>query len=462
MTVNKSNPVASKPWKQTLISLGAIVALAGSLSLVAGGAWMGVQLIVNPDAILWLPRFLPKWTEIAVSNPSAPQTLDTIQNDILQQGFIAGKAVTLAPSQGPGSKPDMLLPVIARRSACSVSCDRFVELRVYQPVADEFSTGGDRTYYYLINQIPVTGPAESFVIAPLFNTNSTSPGSSRPLPLTKVKPFEQKTPSPGVWFNLMGERIEGDTRVAYGQVYHYNPSRSHLSMMVQWTSTVGKVPTWQEFTGGATAELKIDRTVGLEPHFEVYQVQPRDFLLNPIQLTSISIAEPAIGGRTYKNALLLARNGLWSPALEILETLKEAPEASWTPEAQAQLDFINLHAKITRSNADSSWANPSQAVLAHLIDGRWEAALQMFEENPENRAAIATMLRSDSGRLWNRVDAELRVNWYNDGAKAWGALLISAQQNRGKAMEWLRGQSNNSPGSNQRIMKLLAQLETAW
>ncbi|MDY6936495.1 MAG: hypothetical protein SWY16_02425 [Cyanobacteriota bacterium] len=461
MTVPKSNPTPTHRWKQTLFSLGAIAALAGGLSLVAGGAWLGIQLIVNPDAILWLPHILPEWTEIPVDNASAPKTLDKIQNDILQQGLMAGKAMSLPSNRGTATDPDVLLPVIARRSACSVSCDRIIELRVYQTVAEEFRPTSDRSYYYLANRIPVTGPAESFVIAPLFNTNSTSPGSTRPLPLTAVKAFNQSTPAPGLWFNLIGDRMEGDARVAYGQVYHYNPNRSHLSLMVQWTSTVGKSPTWEQFTGGATAELQIDRTVGLEPHFEVYQVQPRNFLLNPIQLTSISIAEPAIDGRTYKNALLLARNGLWSPALEILETLKRENESNWTPQAQAQLDFIALHARMTRSNADSSWSNPSQAALATLIDGRWEAALQLFEENPANRPAIATMLSSDTGRLWNRVDAELRVNLYNDAAKAWGALLISAQQDRVKAMEWVQEQPNNSSWANQRIMKLLAQLEAA-
>jgi hypothetical protein len=378
--------------------------------------------------------------------------------------LIPGDAISLEevnPTETATKPPDLLVPVLAERQYCEQSsCQEIVELRVYQPESRSSSYAKDNLYY-LASQVAVGGLTESFAIAPLSNTNSQPSGSSQPMPLTILERLDRDAPQSGVWLNLRGSRLEGSTPIAYGQVLHYHRERSHLAMMVQWASSVGQPPSWQQLTGDEMPELVVDRSVGLEPAFEVYQIQPRDFYLHPLQLREISISEPAVDSRTYKNALHLARNGLWSPAVEILRTLKREQGNNWTAAAQAQLDLIQLHARVTQTQANASWASPGETVRASMIDGRWEQALRVFEESPENRLAITSILAADSGRLWKRVNATLRVSLADENVMAWGALLLSAQQDKKRSLKWFQEEFGYTPDANSRIGRALAQLEAA-
>lgn len=429
-----------------------MLALVSGIGLMAGGMWFSVQSMVHPESIVWMTRWLPGWAKSTTVDPSAPQTLDEIRQLLSQQGMVAGDTVFLSPENQ--AKTELLIPVYLQRPNCDRGCRPITQLQIYQSAAEELSPSADRTYYYPINQVQVSGPAESFVISSMANLTSAS-GSNRPLDLTALKRFDRKAPNTGLWFNLQGNRSEGDTQMTYGQIFHYNRNRSHLSLMLQWASPAGQIPEWQEVTGGKTAELTIDRSIGLEPHFEVYQVQPRNFVLNPVQLREITLAEPASDSRTYKNAMLLARKGLWSPALEILSVLQRETGSNWTPAAQAQMDLIALHARITQNQAKAAWASPSQAVLATLIDGQWRAALDIFENNPDQRAEISDLLKTDTGRLWERIDAAVRVSADVD-AIAWGALLQAAQGDRKQAMKWTNEQVSGQ--SSQWISGLVAKL----
>jgi hypothetical protein len=431
-----------------------MVALLGGIGLMAGGAWFSVQSMLHPESIVWMTRWLPGWAKIATDNPSAPQTLDEIRHTLTQEGMIAGDTVFLS-SENQG-KSELLLPIYLQRPNCDRGCRPVAQLRIYQSASEELSPSDDLTYYYLINQVEVSGPAESFVISSLANISSAS-GSNRPLDLTALKRFDSKAPNTGLWFNLQGNRLEGDAQMTYGQIFHYNPSRSHLSLMLQWTSPSGQVPEWQEVTGGKSSELTIDRSIGLEPHFEVYQVQPRNFILNPVQLQEITIAEPAFDSRTYKNAMLLARKGLWSPALEVMAVLKRESGSNWTPAAQAQMDVIAMHARITQNQAKAAWASPSQAVLAALIDGQWRTALDIFENNLDQRSEIVDLLKTDTGRIWQRIDVAVRVSADVD-VIAWGTLLQAAQGDRKQAMKWANEQVNAAGETSQWISGLVAKL----
>lgn len=442
------------PPKQTYGVLGAIVALLGGMGLMAGGAWFSVQSMLHPESLAWTTRWLPGWAKIATDNPSAPQTLDEIHQSLKPQGMEAGETMFL--SSANDGKTEILLPVYLQRPNCDRGCRPITQLRVYQSASEEFTPTKDLDYYYLVNQVEVAGPAESFVIASLANLSSAS-GSNRPLDLTALKRFDSKAPDTGLWFNLQGSRLEGDSQITYGQIFHYNPSRSHLSLMLQWTSPSGQIPEWQEVTGGQTAELTVDRSIGLEPYIDVYQVQPRNFILNPVQLQEITLSEPASDSRTYKNALLLARKGLWSPALEILGVLKRESGSNWTPAAQAQMDVVALHARITQNQAKAAWASPSQAVLAALIDGQWRTALEILENNPDQQAEIIDLLKTDTGRIWQRIDVTVRVSSDAD-AVAWGTLLKAAQGDRQAAMKWANEQVSASSETSQWISGLVAKL----
>jgi hypothetical protein len=75
------------------------------------------------------------------------------------------------------------------------------------------------------------------------------------------------------------------------------------------------------------------------------------------------------------------------------------------------MDLIRLHAQLTKSQAEETWASPSQEVLADLIDGRWGKALQVFQASSlENTQEIATLWRRIPVVWGNRIDIALKMN----------------------------------------------------
>ncbi len=408
-----------------LVKLGAIAIIFASGGLVVGGAWLAIRLMIDPNTVLWLNQFLPAWTRIPVAASSSPQTLAAIQDKIRQSGLIAGEPQSL--------NSELLLPILASKADCQTDCQQIVELRVYQPIGPS----GNDTYYQLVAELPIVGPEEYFVLSTPVSAKADNAGVSRSLALTKLTRFDSKAPGQGFWFNLSGHQSSGDTPMTYGQIIHYNPDQMHLSIMLQWTSPNESQPYWQEITGGSSAELIVDRMVGLEPQFKVYQIKPRKFVPDPIFLEEISLAQPALDTPAYRNAMILARHGLWSPAQQWLKSQKSK---KWSTTAQAQLDFVQLHAQVTDAQSKQAWATPSQQILANLIDGRWADALLVFQSSAPGSSVqeIATFLKNDSGDLWERVEASLKVNPNDENVKAWGALILAAQQNRAKAIAWLR------------------------
>lgn len=421
---NKS-PVQKSRWGGCLATLGAIAILITTGGVIISGIWLAILLMINPNAVVWLNQFLPEWTRIPITDASPPQSLADIQEDVRKSGLIAGEPLPL--------DSELLLPVFASAQNCQSDCEQIVELRVYQPSELKSEQG----LYRLVSQLPISGPEEYFVLSPSTIAEADNASLSRKLPLTKLTHFDDKAPTGGFWFNLSGQRVAGDTPMIYGQVIHYNPDQMHLSVMLEWTSPNERQPYWQEVTGTSTPELVIDRTVGLEPQFKVYQIQPRKFVPDPIYLEEISLALPVLNTQAYRNALLLARSGLWTPAWQLLQSQKKK---NWSAIAQAQLDVIRLHAQFTQAQAKQAWATPSQQILADLTDGRWADALLVFQAADAGVPVqeIATLLKTDTGGLWDRTQAALKVNPKDNNVKSWGALILTAQQGRAKAIAWLK------------------------
>ncbi|ARV58686.1 hypothetical protein BZZ01_08560 [Nostocales cyanobacterium HT-58-2] len=437
-----------------LASMVAIIVLLCSAGLITTFAWISIKFILNPEQVSWLNQIFPQWTKISSNSAKRPQTLKEIQDSLSQQGQIAGQILPLESD----TKSSFLLPVFKQRASCHSDCEYIVELRVYQRAENPEFQSVPEQHYHLATQLPVTGPDESFVIAPIVNSTDDNQGSSLHLPLSQVGRFENGTSSPGVWFYLRGQRQQGTSAIAYGHIVHYNPERAHLELMLPWTSPNGQLPQWQKVIAGGDKQLVVDQTVGLEPQLRVYQVQPAKSVLNPIQLEQISLTPPALQDSDYQNALVLARSGLWTPALEWLESFKKQRKGQLLEAAQAQIDVIRLHSQRTKIQADKSWASPSQQVLADLIDGRWEKALQVFETSPQNAQEIATLLKADGGRLWSRVEAQLRLTPHQQPVQAWGALILAAKHGQEKANSWLNGQSKNITDARAYIQNLLEQL----
>ena len=430
--------------------------LLSSASLIMAFAWISVLFIFNPDQVSWLNKILPAWAQIPLGKHERPQTLKQIQLDLSKKNQIFGKTLSLHQD----AKNSFLLPVFQQRANCQSDCEELVELRVYQRSEELEFKSQSENYYYLATQLPVNGLEESFVISPLLDGTLEPQDINIPLPLTEVQRFDGGTPLSGVWFNLQGQRQQGTGAIAYGQVVYYNPERTNLLQMLSWTSPNGQLPKWQQVTGDGTKELVVDQTIGLEPHLQVYQVKPLKLFLKPIQLEAITLQSSVLKNSAYQNALSIARSGLWTPAFEWLKFIKKQRKGVLPEAAQAQMDLIRLHSQLTKTQAQKNWASPSQEVLANLIDGRWEKALRVFEASPHNAQEIATLLKADEKRLWNRIVAALRVNPNRLEVQAWFALILTVQRGEGHANSWLKAQPTIAKDNLTYIQGLLAKLNS--
>ena len=461
-------PTAARyPWKRLVANLTALSVLCGCAALMGGGAWLSYQLIVDPNGNRLVSQFVPEWSRLPTGSRDSIQTLDQIKASIRKLGYITGEPLPLTVDKSrDDALPDLLLPVLVERTVnastvCKNPCHQIVELRVYKRVQLPDRDSEKEQYFQLASSVNVEGPAESFVIADLGDSNSNNQASNQSLPLTELRRFDGKPPASGIWFNVSGKLLRGDKKIPYGQVVRYNPSQNHLISLLDWASAAGQAPNWQQIVKAPNPQLAIDQTVGLEPKFTLYQIGSRKFVPNPVQLTPISLEEFAFNDETYKNGLRLANSGLWSPGLNVMRSAKIKAGQNWPAVAQAQLETIEFHAKITRAQAIASWASPGQQVLAELIDGRWSQALQVFEADPSNSHEISTTLKNDGGRIMNRVDAALRVNSADADVKAWGALIIASQNGTRQAMNWLDRQSDTDSETRSRIRNLVNKLEEA-
>jgi hypothetical protein len=440
--------VKKESWLSSMLAVGI---LSGSTALIGLFVWISLIFILNPEKLSWLNNVLPEWAKIS-SQQEHLQTLSKIKLNLKNQGQIAGE---ILPLDGDAQN-SFLLPIYKQRANCQSDCKYIVELRVYKLSQDPETQSAAEKHYYLATQLPVVGPEESFVIAPLIDATSENQGSSISLPLNEVKRFEGNISS-GIWFYCKGQRIQGTSAIAYGHILHYNPEHSNLQLMLSWTSPNGELPKWQEVTNNGTKELIVDQTIGLKPQLRVYQVQAANFFLDPIQLEEISLRPPALEDSAYQGALSIARSGLWTPAFEWLQFIQKQQKEKMPAAAQAQIDLIRLHSQLTKTQADKIWASPSQQVLADLIDGRWQKALQVFEASPQNAQEIATLLKADEGRLWNRTEAALEVNPNRPEVQAWAALILAASKGQNRANSWLE-EAKITPENLTHIQSLLRQL----
>ncbi|MBD2436062.1 hypothetical protein [Nostoc sp. FACHB-110] len=443
----EANP--SEAQKGALLSSTvAIAVLTTSAGLILVFTWISTLFIFNPEKISWMNRFLPEWAQIPFGYSEHPHTLAEIETSLQQQQQTSGTNLPL--NQGENS---FLLPIFQQRANCQSDCQELVALRVYQLATDtEFQSKSEK-YYRLATQLSIAGIEKSLIDKTAENDETTTF-----LPLTQVQRFEGETPAKGAWFNLRGQYKLGKTTISYGQIFYYNPDRSNLQQLLTWKTANAQLPKWQEVTGGSGQELVINQTVGLEPQLQIYQVKPTNLYLNPIQLEKISLKTPAIQDKTYQNALKVARSGLWTTALESLQSIQKQRKVAFPPTAQAQLDLIGLYSQITKAQADKTWASPSEQVMADLIDGRWSKALKVFKASSQNIQEISTLLKADKGKLWNRTVATLQVNPEQPEVLAWGALILAVQQGEDSANAWLKKQPKMTEETLDEIQSLIKRL----
>jgi hypothetical protein len=448
--INSSSKKSKKARRLT--SFLALVVLLGITSLVVGFAWIAFLFIFQPQQIVWVNKILPQWAQINAAKAEA-LTVKQIEEELTKLGLLKGEIIL------DHNNHSFILPVYKKRANCQSDCQEINELRVYQQTNDlEFKVESEK-HYQLTSKIAIAGPEESFVIAPLVNATNENPGSSISLPVTEIKLLEGASSSSGTWYYVIGRRQEGTYNINYGHILYYNPARYHIQQLISWTSPTGELPQWQQVTGNSNKELVINQTVGLEPQLQIYQVKSVKTFLNPIELSEITLKPPALQDSSYKKALLKARSGLWTPAynqLKVIQKQRKDIPAS----ALAQIDVIRMHSQITKTQADTTWASPSQQILANLIDGRWGKALEAFKATPsQNAREISQSLKADSGRLWSRVETALQVNPNQSEVQAWGALILASQYGDARAYSWLKEEFKGRQVNLTQIQALLKQLK---
>ncbi|MBD2091804.1 hypothetical protein H6F67_18330 [Microcoleus sp. FACHB-1515] len=402
-----------------LLSLALLMAMSSTVVL---GAWLAVMLIVNPGSVSGLAWLLPEWNRTPLSRY---QSIAEIRQEAQSLGLTVGTTIPIA-AHVSGDRDELLIPILK-------SSEEMVELRVYRPHSN------NQSQLELIDRLNVTGPQEIFVLAPLSQTPSTSGGTARSLPVSQVSVLNDSG-APGVWLSLRGEWARGSTRTSYGLIVRYDLNQHRLQTLLPWTSPNGEDPKWQQVTGNFTPELVVNQTVGLSPNFKFYQPIATGRPIDPMKLVAIALDPPALQQSRFVNGLRLAQQGLWTPALQLLEAAKQ--RGDWSTVAQAQLDVVKFHAAITKAQADRDWANPTEAIAANLLDGRWSRSLQLLQSAVASGAELQDLL-GNVDRLANRIDTALSLNPAQVDLQALGTLAQFVQHGREPALRWLTTRNRN-------------------
>jgi hypothetical protein len=431
----QARPQKIGSWK---VSLLVTTLLLSAIVGVSGGGFLAAQFIFNPEALNWLPGS-------KLLEAHSAQTLKEIQAEAYKAGVFAGSPLYVSTypgfQKGALGQDDFLLPIYA-----SSMLEKLTELRAYRQVKIS-----EKTVFELKDRIAIEGPSEAEAIAPLIASAQLIQGSDRLLAVSEVDFVDGKAPASGIWLQVSGEWARSSSQVVYGRVLHYDPLRARFHTLLNWTSPAGELPRWQQITGDTQTELLVNQTVGLEPHFQVYQIKARQSMADALQLEAIAFTKPALKGRTYENALLLAQNGLWASAKELLELVKQ--NSSWSATAQAQLDLVKLHAQAAKAQADRTWASPTQQILALLMDGRWTKALSQLKTAHQNGHDIINFLHANVAHVLPQIETSLLVSPGEADVLRWGTLMTAVQSNNRDAVIWL--QSHQAPADVQQVLALL-------
>lgn len=439
----KTSPVSQRQSRRSLSPLrqwlrlgGLTLLLAGAGTLVGLSLWTSVMVMLRPQPPRWLGRYWPgltyHWGDLPV------QTLTEIAAELNAQQRYAGEFMELPPmSNHRETSPLKLLPVFATRSPCSRDCEAIVELRLY----GEPPTAKSTDQLQLLDQLTVQGPAESEVLQSLSPAQAHTVGSTYQLPLTALKSIHEGD-LPGTWLTLTGRWRTQGSPVLYGQILYVNPQTRRLTSLLNWQSPPGRLPAWHDVDHQGLPELLVNQSYSLEPSFKLYRIDNLQAVgtqtrLEEIALTPLSkfTGQSAIA---YQNALFLAQRGLWSDAQSRLSQLKAQRADDWSAELERQFQLVTLHARFGAAQAERDWSQPSQKLLALLLDGRWQAALQPVNAKQQGYPeAVLPLLERDSARVWQRLTATLKLNPNHKEAQFWSALVLMAKEDEDAALKWL-------------------------
>jgi hypothetical protein len=441
-------PPPRRQWRSFMrrgLRLAGITSLLmGAGTLVGLSLWTGAVLILRPHPPRWLATYLPEWS--TGWSERSLQTLADIEAELQPQQRRSGTWVELSLASADKSLQTLaLLPVLETRSPCQRNCEAIVELRLYQRHRTH-----SQEQFQLLHQLPVKGPLEEEIVSPVANGDVGTMGSTYQLPLASLKPLYEEG-LPGGWLTLTGRWRTQGSPVLYGQLLYINPQTWQIHPLLNWQSPPGRLPAWHNIDGEGLPELLVNQSYGLEPRFNLYRVENLTAInatahLQEISLTPLSL--PAkLSEKSYRDALFLAQQGLWSDAIARLTTLKTQAANQWSQELEGQFQLIQLHARFSQNQADRDWSQPSQKLLALLLDGQWKTALTTVTDD-QNRyeRAVLPLLERDAARIWPRLTAALQVNPQQKELKLWGALLLMAKEDQAAALKWLTQNQTQNTG----------------
>jgi hypothetical protein len=439
-------PLKQRIQKAFTRALAHLLPLAGLLTvgaLIISGGILSAKFILEPKSIVWINDYLPEGLQVPVPEWDRPQTLADIQKNLTRNDRQVGEIIEL-------NNRDRLVPILQNGYNCISKCAHIAELRIYRPAKGN-GPKRDQPHFRLIAQLAV-GPVPDWTIATSLaqSENGSSDTSGEPLPLETYESLDSPEASTGTWFNLTGKRQQSEYSLTYGQLFHYDPKNSQLTALTQWSSPNPDHPiAWKQLTGSPTPELLIDHSIGLEPHFQAYQVSLKGTpSLTPIALTPSGSKDP-----DAPSALNLAKVGLWSIAADRLKQIKSSG-GNWGTTAQAQLDLIQYHAKLTQDQAKQTWANSHQNVLVKLMDGQWQAALNLLEKDPLLPADLRESFTTETARLWKRLSVAIEDDPTNPSLQAWTAMVMLDRDGLTKTQTWLAKQGSSS--TRNRALAMLA------
>ena len=449
-------PLPPLPLVRCILKFGGItVGLLGAGGVITLCLWTSVVLILRPHPPRWLAQAMPylvtNWSDQPI------QSWDAIESELQAQGLTAG---ALSGLESLGKDPKLndfkLLPVLGKRSSCTRNCEAIVELRLYRV----HHRSKQEPLLQLLDQLTIQGPPEEHVVDPVWQGNVGMVGSTHPLPLLNVKSIH-KEGLPGVWLTLTGRWQNQGSPILYGQVLHVDLQTLRINSLLNWASAPGRLPIWRDLDGEDLPELVVSQSVGLEPHFSTYSIANTTaavaIRLKEISLRKLPFPKATLETR-YHNSLFLAQHGLWSDAQERLTQLKAELAQSWSQELEQQLQLIGLHARVSQIQADRAWSRADQKLLALLLNGQWETALEtMGTSQGFFEAVVLPLLQQDSSRLWQRVTASLQVEPTEKATQLWGALLRLAKEDKEAALKWLT--QNQSAVAKQEFEALMGKVQ---
>jgi hypothetical protein len=422
--------------KKSFLGLSNFSLLLFAITITSLSAWIGYILILEPNSVLWINRFLPKSLQIPIAIQKAPQTLEVIKKEAQEENLIVGESMPLGE--------EILIPFYQVLKSCTENCQAIVEIRVYTPNY----VNGEELNYVLLDLITI-GELNGF-FADQFKD------FSEPLKLTKLELLENSPNTGGSWFNLSGETK--DTTSIYGHILYYDPFQKNLSLMLPWQTKTKKYPHWQEITGKQYPELLINHSKVFDPLFQIYSLsinpeynqfeQNNDGKKPYLKFTEISLDKPAISLSEYEAIMPQIEARLWNLALQNLNALEKQIHSSiWIEKATQQKDAIAFHGQIAQKQCKDEQDTIENQVTACLFNGDGTMALEHFkkvlmEKKKIKLEGILNWLKEDELNLKERLETTIKLNEFNEDLRIWQGLILYSQDKKETAFDLLENQQN--------------------